>query len=80
MTDFFLGNYALFGVVEPARTGGGGLTVPFLRRRCCNACPSPVSEPREAAEVSMWHRPYRAPAAPAALTQYQIFVSISARL
>lgn len=40
MPKFCLGNYAFFGVGEPAACGAGVVTVPFAVVACCNAFPA----------------------------------------
>lgn len=41
MPDFPIGNYAFFGVGEPAACGAGVVTVPCGFVACCNAFPAP---------------------------------------
>ena len=47
MPDFCLGNYAFFGVGEPAACGAGVVTVPFAVVACCNAFPRPQRDDAE---------------------------------
>lgn len=52
MPDFPIGNYAFFGVGEPAACGAGGVTVPFAVVACCNAFPRPQRDDAERGEVA----------------------------
>ena len=47
MPKFCLGNYAFFGVGEPAACGAGVVTVPFAVVACCNAFPRPQRDDAE---------------------------------
>lgn len=47
MPDFPIGNYAFFGVGEPAACGAGVVTVPFAVVACCNAFPRPQRDDAE---------------------------------
>lgn len=47
MPDFPIGNYAFFGVGEPAACGAGVVTVPFAFVACCNAFPRPQRDDAE---------------------------------
>ena len=47
MPDFPIGNYAFFGVGEPAACGAGVVTVPFAVVACCNAFPAPLRDTGE---------------------------------
>ena len=42
-----IGNYAFFGVGEPAACGAGVVTVPFAVVACCNAFPRPQRDDAE---------------------------------
>lgn len=50
MPKFCLGNYAFFGVGEPAACGAGVVTVPFAVVACCNAFPRPQRDDAERGE------------------------------
>ena len=50
MPDFPIGNYAFFGVGEPAACGAGVVTVPFAVVACCNAFPRPQRDDAERGE------------------------------
>ena len=47
MPDFPIGNYAFFGVGEPAACRAGVVTVPFAVVACCNAFPRPQRDDAE---------------------------------
>lgn len=60
MPKFCLGNYAFFGVGEPAACGAGVVTVPFAVVACCNAFPRPQRDDAERGGRNTARRRYAA--------------------